>query len=95
MPSFLYVSIAGEDKISIYTRDAVSGRLAFERDIPHADRPSPMAVDPQQQYLYVGRRRPGAFGLSSFRIDGGEPGLVLYTGAQRSAIRSTTLCTRA
>ncbi|MEE8134357.1 MAG: lactonase family protein [Gemmatimonadales bacterium] len=75
MPSFLYVSIAGEDKISIYTRDAVSGRLAFERDIPHADQPSPMAVDPQQHYLYVGRRRPGAFGLSSFRIDGATGGL--------------------
>lgn len=79
MSSYLYVSLAGEDKISLYTREPSTGNLTFKRDFALTNQPSPMAVNQQQQFLYVGRRQPGAFGLSSFRIDAATGGLQLVS----------------
>ena len=69
MTTYLYVSLQGEDRISIFTLDPAQGTLTKQHDITHPNGPAPLAVDPARRYLYVGCRTRGAFGLSSFRIE--------------------------
>ena len=54
----LYVSVSGEDKISIFTVDAVSGRLEAVGDAAVTGRPAPMAASPDRRFLYVGSLVP-------------------------------------
>jgi 6-phosphogluconolactonase len=65
----LYVAVAGDDKLSIFTMEPDTGKLTHHCDVPQAAQPSPMAVDPAKQFCFVGLRQLDAFGLASFRID--------------------------
>ena len=75
MPYFMYVSLQDDDKISIYTMDADSGRLEHQRDETVTGGPAALAIDPQRKYLYVARRV--AKEISSFGIDQNTGGLSL------------------
>ena len=68
MTTYLYVSLQREDRIAQYTLDPANGALQHQADYTLAGMPAPMAVDPQQRFMFVGRRKPGEFGLSGFRI---------------------------
>jgi 6-phosphogluconolactonase len=63
----MYVSLQEEDKILTFTMDAATGKLENQGDVTVKGGPAPMATDPGQSFLYVGRR--GSRQLSSFRID--------------------------
>jgi 6-phosphogluconolactonase len=69
MTTYLYAALAGDDKLSIFTLAPDTGALTHQHDVQQADQPSPLAVDPAKQFCFVGLRRPGAFGLASFRIE--------------------------
>ena len=73
MPYYLYVSLQDDDKISVYTMDAGSGRLEHQRDETVTGGPAGLAIDPQSKFMYVGRR--GVRELSSFGIDQNTGGL--------------------
>ena len=75
MASYLYVSLAGEDKISIFTMDPGTGRLLLQEDVAVGGGPAPLAVDPQSRFLYAGLRSIRE--ISSFRIDQTTGGLSL------------------
>ena len=74
----LYVSVSGEDKVSIFTVDSVSGRLEAVGDTAMTGRPAPMAASPDRRLLYVGRR--GALEIATFRIDP-QSGALTLTGS--------------
>jgi 6-phosphogluconolactonase len=62
-----YVSVSSEDKILKFEMNPDTGDLKLEDTIPAPGSPGPLATDPQQKYLYAGRR--GASEISSFNID--------------------------
>ena len=70
MATYLYVSLQGDDVIARYDLDTATGGLANRVEFPLAGMPAPMATDPAKRFLFVGRRRPGDFGMTSFSIDG-------------------------
>ena len=72
MATYLYVSLQGDDVIARYDLDPATGGLTGRAEFPLAGMPAPMATDPGKRFLFVGRRRPGEFGLTSFGIDGGS-----------------------
>ncbi len=72
MATYLYVSLQGDDVIARYDLDQATGGLANRTEFPLAGMPAPMATDPKKRYLFVGRRRAGEYGLTSFGIDGGS-----------------------
>ena len=67
MPTQLYVSLQGDDCIRRFDLDPQTGRLDALDPVSVPGGPAPMAVDPQGQFLHVGRR--GVCEVSSFRID--------------------------
>ena len=69
MAVYVYLSLQQEDRISLYVMDPASGALERRTEFPLWSRPAPLAIDPQKRFLFAGRRRPGDFGLSAFRID--------------------------
>ena len=83
MPLRMYVSLQEDEKISIFTMDAATGKLEHETEVAVRGGPAPMTVDPEQNFLYVGRR--GSRQLSSFKIGQDTGGL--------SLIRSIPLAT--
>ena len=72
MATYLYVSLQGDDVIARYDLDPATGGLTGRTEFALAGMPAPMATDPVKRYLFVGRRRPGEFGLTSYSIDGGS-----------------------
>jgi 6-phosphogluconolactonase len=75
MPSYMYVSSQGEDKIVRYAMDPTTGDLEPRGEIAVPGGPAPIAVDPSRHFLYVAQR--GVRKISSFRIDQGTGGLTL------------------
>jgi len=75
MPTRVYVPAAAEDKILVWTMDAASGALLRQADVPLPGGPSPLAVDPTQQTLYVGLR--AACQMAALRFEPGTGGLSL------------------
>jgi 6-phosphogluconolactonase len=73
MPTYLYVSLQDEDKILMLAMDAATGHLTPRSEVPVAGGPSPLAISPDRQVLYVGHRNGPA--ISSFRIDSDSGGL--------------------
>lgn len=67
MPCRVYVSISGDDRIDVYTMDAVTGALDKQHEVTVTGRPSGLVADPQRRFLYVARR--GISELTSFAID--------------------------
>ena len=72
MTTFMYVSLQQEDRIAQYTVDSNSGELERQTDYTLTGMPAPLAVDPERRFLFAGRRLPGTFGLSGFRIRPGD-----------------------
>lgn len=68
MAAYLYVSLQDDDLIARYDLDRDTGGLTNRVEFPVAGMPAPMAADPERRFLFVGRRRPGEFGMTSFRI---------------------------
>ena len=56
MTHFVYLALAGENRIAIYTMDPDSGRLRFNRNVPLGGAVGPLTADPGRQYLYAGIR---------------------------------------
>ncbi|MFC1990143.1 lactonase family protein [Chloroflexota bacterium] len=71
----MYISIAGEDKVLIFTVDPETGKLESQDEVPVPGRPAPLTVDPRQRFLYVGRRDD--LKISSYLIDWSTGGLLL------------------
>lgn len=67
MRYYVYVSISGEKKISVFKMAPETGTLTFDGDLPNGGSSGPLAVDPGQEILYAAIRSPST--LSSFRID--------------------------
>ena len=67
MPTFVYVTASGDDKILIFSQDEDSGALEKLDEVEAGGRPAPLATDPDQRYLYVARRDVNK--LSSYSID--------------------------
>ena len=70
MATYLYVSLQGDDVIARYDLDQATGGLSNRSEFALAGMPAPMATDPDKSFLFVGRRRAGEYGLTSFSIDG-------------------------
>ena len=65
---YMYVSIQEEDRIAIFSVTPKTGKLKHQGDVELKGRPAPMAIDPDQKYLFAGRRKAGDFGMTSFSI---------------------------
>ena len=83
MPSFMYVSLQGDDKISVFSMDPGTGRLEPQDDVEVTGGPAPLAIDPNRRFLYVGRR--GSLEISSFRVNPSTGGLSLIGTAALEA----------
>ena len=70
-----YITVSSDDRILKYRMDPDTGDLVFEHSIRAEGGPGPLAVDPQQEYLYLSRR--GAREISAYSIDPGSGGLSL------------------
>ena len=79
MPTFVYVSASGDDRILIFRQDADSGALERVDAVDAPGRPAPMAADPERRFLYAARR--DANEISSYRIDAESGGLALIGAA--------------
>ncbi|MFP3896997.1 MAG: lactonase family protein [Anaerolineales bacterium] len=73
----IYITLAGENKISILTMDSESGELTFQEDVVLGGGPGPLAVDPDQRFLFAGVRSTQE--ISSFRIERGTGRLTLIS----------------
>jgi 6-phosphogluconolactonase len=65
--SYLYLSVAGEQKIAIYAIDPVQGTLIHRTDIVTNGEPGALTFDPGRRHLFAAIRSTGE--LASFRID--------------------------
>lgn len=65
--TFLYVSMAPEQKIQIYQLDSRDGKLTAIDSVAVAGSPGCLVVDPQKKYLFALLRSTNT--LASFRID--------------------------
>jgi 6-phosphogluconolactonase len=66
MPSIMYVSLQGDDKILRFGMDPTTGALEPLGSLDVPGGPAPMVADPSQRFLYVARR--GECNISSYRI---------------------------
>ena len=90
MPNYMFVALQDENKISVFTMDAGTGKLTPKTEVPVSDAPSGMAISPDREFLYVGHRDPT--GISSWRIDHGTGGLT-QIGKVSTESWSAFMCT--
>ena len=67
MQTHVYLSIAGENRIAIYTFDVSNGDIELQENISVTGSPGPLALSPCGNYLYAGLRSSRE--VASFRID--------------------------
>ena len=67
MQTHVYLSIAGENRIAIYTFDASDGSIELQENISVSGSPGPLALSPCGNYLYAGLRSSRE--IASFRIN--------------------------
>ena len=67
MQTHVYFSIAGENRIAIYTLDVASGGIEFQENIEVSGSPGPLALSLCGNYLYAGLRSSRE--IATFRID--------------------------
>ncbi len=65
--SFVYVSVAGENRIVVYELDETTGELTLQRSTKVSGGPGALAVAPNQKFLFASIRSVG--NLASFRLD--------------------------
>jgi len=73
MTYFSYVSLQDDDKILVFTIDAATGKLTQTGEAPVSGGPAALAISPDRNFLYVGRR--GALDIASFSIDQANGGI--------------------
>ena len=73
MPYYMFVALQDDDKISVLTMDAGTGKLTPKAEVPISGGPSLLAISPDGTTLYVGHR--GVPEISSWRIDHDNGGL--------------------
>jgi len=66
-PYLGYVSVRRDNRVSIFTMDPSSGKVAWQQPVKVDGGPDPMALDPRGRFLHVGCRDHQQ--LSSYRID--------------------------
>jgi 6-phosphogluconolactonase len=69
MAYYVYIALAGENRISIFTMDPDTGHLQFQEHVTLGGSPGPLAVNPDLTFLYAGIRSSSIPGISSFRFD--------------------------
>ena len=67
MQTHVYLSIAGENRIAIYTLDTASGAIDLQEDVAVSGSPGPLALSPCGDYLYAGLRSSRE--IASFHVD--------------------------
>jgi 6-phosphogluconolactonase len=65
--TFVYVSLAPEQKVQVYRLDAKDGSLTAVEAVAVEGTPGALAVDPKREYLFASLRSTSS--LASFRID--------------------------
>src|SRR5262245_45073354 len=65
--TFVYVSMAPEQKIQVFRLDAKDGKLTPVETVDVESTPGSLAVDPQKKYLLASLRNNST--LASFRLD--------------------------
>src|SRR5881628_1820211 len=65
--TFVYVSMAPEQKIQVYRLDGKDGKLTAVEAVAVEGGPGSLAVDPQKKFLFASLRTTSS--LASFRID--------------------------
>jgi len=75
MAYYVYVSIAGEDRVDVYTMDPSSGSLDRKHQVPLSGAPGGIAADPQRRFFYIARR--GRSELASFAVNASDGSLTL------------------
>ena len=73
MPYYIFVALQEDDKISVFSMDAESGKLTPKAEVPVSGGPSLLAISPNRETIYVGNRTVPA--ISSYRVDQGTGGL--------------------
>ena len=71
--TFVYVSVAGEQAISIWQMDENSGGLTHLSKVEVEGEPGCLTTDPAQKFMFASLRTAGK--IASFRIDGATGGL--------------------
>ena len=74
-PYIGYVSVRRDNRISVFTMDPATGKVAWRQQVPVEGGPDPLAFDPRHRFLYVACRDRRQ--LSSYRIDPVTGGLSL------------------
>lgn len=74
MQTHVYLSIAGENRIAIYTLDIASGGIEFQENIGVTGSPGPLALSPCGEYLYAGLRSSRE--IATFRVEAGTKRLI-------------------
>jgi 6-phosphogluconolactonase len=72
---FGYVSVRRDNRVSAFTMDAATGKVAWQQQMRVEGGPDPMALDPRGRFLYVACRDRQQ--MSSYRIDPATGGLSL------------------
>ncbi len=67
MTCFVYVSAWESDSITVFALSPGDGRLERVHEVAVHGRPAPLAIDPAQRFLFVGRRGDNA--IASYGID--------------------------
>ena len=67
MQTHLYLSIAGENRIAIYTFDVSDGSIELQENTSVSGSPGPLALSPCGNYLYAGLRSSEE--IASFRVN--------------------------
>jgi 6-phosphogluconolactonase len=65
---FVYVSVAGDQRIAVYRLHPNDGTLKHHADVAVAGEPGALTTDPKQRFLFVAIRSTGQ--LAAFNIDG-------------------------
>ena len=72
MPYYMYVALAGDDKISVLTIDSHSGKLTPQAEVSVPGGPFTMAISPDRRFLYAGcRETPQLFSFQINQANGG------------------------
>ena len=83
MQSHLYLSIAGENRIAIYTFDDTNGAIELQENVNVSGSPGPLTLSPCEEYLYAGLRSSRE--IATFRIDQDSKQLILLNTIQLDA----------
>lgn len=73
MPYYAYVSLQDDDKILVFTLDSGTGKLTQKASVEVFGGPAALAISPDRDFLYVGRRV--ALDIASYSIDQASGGL--------------------